>query len=110
MLQKFGCTVDVAADGVEAIDMWGQFHYDLIFMDCQMPRMDGYTASSLIREKEHATGKSAIHIVALTANAMTEDREACLRAGMNDFISKLITLKQMESSLRNFRRAQSIAR
>lgn len=102
ILQKFGCTVDVAADGVEAIDMWSQFPYDVIYMDCQMPRMDGFTASGVIRRQERETGRGAIHIIALTANAMVEDRDACLRAGMNDFLAKPITMNLVEASLRSF--------
>ncbi len=90
MLIKGGFEVDVAKNGVEAVDKaTGNTHYDLIFMDCQMPRMDGYEAARRIREYEtHSHDGTHIPIVALTANAMQGDREKCLAAGMDDYLPK----------------------
>ena len=87
LLEKAGCQVDLASNGVEAVKMWEQFPYHVIFMDCQMPEMDGYEATAEIRRREQAK-RLASHtpIVALTANNMAGDRERCLNAGMDDFI------------------------
>ena len=85
MLEKLGLQVDVAHNGKEAIEKSENNSYDLILMDCNMPEMDGFQATQEIRKRE--TG-SRIPIIALTANAMDEDREKCLAAGMDGFISK----------------------
>ncbi len=94
MLEKLGCRVDVVANGLEAIDAMGRIPYDLALMDCQMPEMDGYSATGAIREQEAVTG-GHIPIIAMTANAMTGDREFCLRAGMDDYITKPIKSEQL---------------
>ncbi len=94
MLERLGCRVDVAADGAEAVMMAEQFPYDLIFMDVQMPVFDGLEATRKIREKG-----SKVRIVAMTANAMEGDRERCLAAGMDDYVSKPITVQALEGAL-----------
>jgi CheY-like chemotaxis protein len=93
MLEKLGCRVDVAASGIEAVAMRRQFPYDLIFMDCQMPEMDGFEATALIRVEE--SGEARVPIVAMTANAMQGDREACLAAGMDDYLPKPVRVEDL---------------
>jgi CheY-like chemotaxis protein len=84
MLQRRGFHVEVVGNGQEAVDAVAARDFDLIFMDCQMPVMDGYEATRQIR----TSGNSRIPIIALTANSMEGDREKCLAAGMTDYLSK----------------------
>jgi len=88
ILEKLGYRTDVAADGLEAIKALESIPYDLVLMDCQMPEMDGYRATRHIRNPESAVLDHGIPIIAMTANAMAGDREECIKAGMNDYISK----------------------
>ena len=88
LLSKLGINADIANNGVEGINKINSEKYDLVFMDCQMPEMDGYTATRKVREAE--TGKAHLNIIAMTANAMEGDKEECLAAGMDDYISKPI--------------------
>ena len=85
-MQKLGCDVDTAKDGREAVKMVEMSSYDVVFMDCQMHGMDGYEATAEIRLHEGDTVH--VPIIAVTAYAMKEDRERCLEAGMDDYISK----------------------
>jgi CheY-like chemotaxis protein len=87
LLEKLGCRVDVAANGCDAVNVLDRLAYDLVFMDCQMPEMDGFAATAAIRQREASTGRH-VPIVAMTANAMQGDRERCLAAGMDDYVSK----------------------
>jgi CheY-like chemotaxis protein len=98
MLQKLGHRVDVAANGLEAVSALRRVAYDLVFMDCQMPEMDGFGATRSIRAGEAGTPRH-IPIVALTANAMQGDREQCLAAGMDDYIAKPVTKQTLAAAL-----------
>lgn len=88
VIQKMGYTADVAPNGKVAVEKFSQNHYDLILMDIMMPEMDGLEATRLIREIEKQRGGKRTRIVALTANAMKDDREKCFEAGLDDYISK----------------------
>ncbi len=102
MLKTFGCRVDIASNGEEAVDAFASSEggYDLIFMDCQMPVMDGYQAAAAIRNLEREKGlEKKTPIVALTSHAFTENREKCLAAGMDDYMIKPFVLNQMLATL-----------
>ncbi|EMO61897.1 PAS domain S-box protein [Leptospira borgpetersenii serovar Pomona str. 200901868] len=96
LLMKLGYTADAALNGLEAIECLKERKYDLIFMDIQMPEMDGYEATHLIR-KDFAKSKPVI--VAMTANAMEGDKEKCLEAGMDAYIAKPIQIQDIESAI-----------
>lgn len=95
MMGKMGHTVTVANNGLEAVKQVTANDYDIVFMDVQMPEMDGITACGKIRETEQSTGKH-VPIVAMTAHAMKGDRERCIEAGMDDYISKPIRRKGVQ--------------
>ena len=90
MLEQYGCLVTPAVNGKEVVAIEGENKFDLVFMDCRMPEMDGYDATRLIRKREELDGTSHTTIVALTANAMKGDREICIDAGMDDYMTKPI--------------------
>jgi len=96
-LQNLGYQPDVAADGRQALELLSKKDYDLVFMDCLMPEMDGYDATAAIRKRED--GSRHTPIVALTANAVEGDREKCLAAGMDDFLLKPVDLGRLQAIL-----------
>jgi CheY-like chemotaxis protein len=96
MLAKLGLTVCVAQNGREALERFAEAEFDLVLMDCQMPVMDGFEATASIRRSPDDRGLR-IPIVALTANAMLEDKQKCLAAGMNAFISKPFAFEQLRT-------------
>jgi signal transduction histidine kinase/CheY-like chemotaxis protein/HPt (histidine-containing phosphotransfer) domain-containing protein len=97
MLKRLGCQVDFAASGHAVIAMHAEKRYDLIFMDCQMPGMDGYDTSAMIRLTEQE--ETRVPIVALTANAIQGEREKCLEAGMDDYLSKPMRMLMLREVL-----------
>ena len=100
MLKKIGIQhIDVARDGREAVSMNSTHTYDLILMDCQMPQMSGYEATGVIRRQEREQQLPPIPIIAMTANAMAEDREKCLAAGMDGYLSKPVKTQELQTTL-----------
>jgi CheY-like chemotaxis protein len=102
MLEQFGCSVEVAGNGFEAFEATGRTRYDLVLMDCRMPEMDGFEATRRIRARETAsttTRTPRLPIVALTAHVLESDRQSCLAAGMDDYLSKPFTRLQLERML-----------
>jgi CheY-like chemotaxis protein len=95
MLSTIGCQVDVVANGIEAAAAVKEGDYDIVFMDCQMPELDGYGATREIRSGE--AGRMRIPVVAMTANAMQGDREKCIAAGMDDYVSKPVNREELEA-------------
>jgi CheY-like chemotaxis protein len=103
MLEALGCQVRAVANGHEALERIEEQRFDLVFMDCQMPTMDGFAATRAIREREAAPGQTGgaqrrrLPIVALTAHAMQSDRQDCLDAGMDDYLTKPFTKDDLRS-------------
>jgi signal transduction histidine kinase/CheY-like chemotaxis protein len=100
-LEKFGFKVDIANNGEEVIEALKLKHYDMLFIDCQMPVMDGFEATELIRKTTFLKNKN-IPIVALTANAMVGDKEKCLAVGMNDYLSKPLNRDDLVAKLNTY--------
>jgi CheY-like chemotaxis protein len=100
MLESLGVAYSIAPNGRVALDRVSVEHFDLVLMDCQMPEMDGFAATALIRTRQReATLRRDLPVVALTANAVESDRESCLAAGMDDYLSKPFTREQLASIL-----------
>ncbi len=99
MLEKYGCLVDVAADGLEALEAMGRATYDLVLMDCQMPGLDGFETTRRLRAREDAANLPRTPVIAMTANAMAGDRERCLEAGMDDYIAKPVRPDDLQTAV-----------
>ncbi len=107
LLRKLGYRADAVANGAEVLETLQHIRYDVILMDCQMPELDGYEATRRIRQLEQKRVKpfdckAPIHIIAMTANAMHGDRQECLSAGMNDYLSKPVRQSEMKAALERF--------
>jgi two-component system, sensor histidine kinase and response regulator len=100
MLRKLGYSPEVVANGAEALQVLGRGSFQAILMDCQMPEMDGFEATRLIRARDWAPSRTPI--IALTANALPGEREKCLAAGMNDYLAKPLTLEPLSEKLREW--------
>ena len=108
VFEKLGCRVDLAEDGEAALRCVEQGRYDMIFMDMQMPRLDGIGATRRIRAREAERG-GHVPIIAMTANAMRGDRERCLAAGMDDYIAKPVNITELEQMVTRFAAPPPIA-
>ncbi|WP_201026165.1 chemotaxis protein CheB [Mastigocoleus testarum] len=101
MLQDLGYEVDAVENGQQALERLEQLDYGIVFMDCQMPIMDGYEATQLLRQREAEQDCHTI-VIGLTANAMSEDRDKCLAAGMDDYLSKPVTIEDLDRMLKKW--------
>ncbi|MBB1485232.1 response regulator [Oceanospirillum sediminis] len=102
ILEKYGLTVQVAEHGQQALERVKEQAFDLIFMDCQMPVMDGYQATQHIRQLNQAATSADVPVIALSANAMAAESERCIQVGMNDFLSKPVKRSALESMLQQW--------
>lgn len=107
MLEGFGCTVETAGNGLEALKAVEKKNYGVVLMDCMMPEMDGYAAAAEIRRRQREGKLPPFPIIALTANAIEGDREKCLRAGMDDYLAKPFSAEALERLVRRWARADS---
>jgi CheY-like chemotaxis protein len=101
MLKALGCDVDVVADGRQALQAVQRKQYDIVFMDCHMPGMDGYEAARRIRAAEDTSSRRT-PIVALTADSLASDRERCLAAGMDDFLTKPVRSSHLSTMIEHW--------
>lgn len=99
MLAADGINASLAVNGMQALQRLRQEHFDLVLMDCQMPVMDGFATTAILRQQEAESGSRRIPVIALTANAIAGDRENCLARGMDDYLSKPFTYQKLHSIL-----------
>jgi two-component system sensor histidine kinase/response regulator len=99
ILEKLGYRADAVANGLEAVVALREIPYDMVLMDCQMPELDGFDATRQIRSPESAVRNHQVPIIAMTANAMKGDRERCLDAGMDDYLSKPVMPAELKAMI-----------
>ena len=99
ILEKLGYSADAVANGKEAVDALEMFPYAAVLMGCQMPELDGYDATRIIRNPESKTLNHKVPVIALTASARQGDREKCIKAGMDDYLSKPIDTQKLYEML-----------
>ena len=99
MIEKMGFSVEMACNGQEALEALRGSTFDLVIMDCQMPEMDGYEATARLRDPAYGTLSSNVPVIAMTANAMKGDREKCLKAGMDDYVSKPVSPPELAAAI-----------
>ncbi|MGO9014452.1 MAG: response regulator, partial [Dissulfurispiraceae bacterium] len=105
---KLGFSADTADNGQQAINMMEAASYDIVFMDVQMPVMDGYQATMAIRGGKTKAANPNVPIIAMTAHAMTGDKEKCLQSGMDDYISKPISPRKLSKVLEKWMQGRSV--
>lgn len=103
MFETLGYSTDLAANGRQALDLLVQAPYDIVFMNCQMPDMDGFAATAEIRHRERLTRHTVV--IAMTAHVLEGDRERCLAAGMDDYLSKPLKLADLERAIQTWQPA-----
>jgi CheY-like chemotaxis protein len=108
ILRFLGYRSDVAANGYEALEAMGRTVYDAVLMDCQMPEMDGYTATEIIRKNEGSGGRHT-PVIAMTAGATEVDRERCIAAGMDDYLAKPVKTEHIDAALRKWALPREVA-
>lgn len=105
-LEKMGMKADIASNGLEVIKMWEKLPYDIILMDCVMPGMDGFAATQTIRQIEQENSLPRVPIVALTATATEQYRHKCLEVGMDEYLSKPTTTRDIRTTISKFVRTK----
>ena len=100
MLERLGCRVDIVANGLEAIEAVSRVPYDLVLMDCQMPELDGFAATEVIRRRE--APDEHVVIIAMTAGVMPGDQERCITAGMDDYLPKPVTFSRLGATIKRW--------
>lgn len=108
LLLKLGCDVTVVEDGMAALEAWRANHYDLIFMDCNMPELDGYGATEQIRAFEEKNQVAPIPIIALTASSSKEDCQHCLNVGMTEYITKPLKIDTLRQIIQKYNPDNSV--
>ena len=107
LLEKLGCDVMTANDGEAASSLWQWHPFDLIFMDCVMPRVDGFEATRRLRQWEKDHNRNRVPVVALTASAMEKDEERCREAGMDSFVAKPVNIEMLRAVLEQYCQASA---
>ena len=103
MLRQLGHAATLVGDGRQALDALATKSFDLVLMDCNMPVLDGLEATRRLRDGEAGAASAAVPVIALTANAMDSDRDQCLAAGMDDFLSKPVSIAALRAAMERVR-------